>query len=215
MNLNIRRLNKYDILVEGNRLGLSFLADLIAAQANYKHDCGFDISPNGAGSSFFKSKKGLGIYIHRLPCLSLKQQQDYKRKSIKEFNSTVRKIVKAAKLTLTKDKKHPLLFYIEYDFKKPVYFLPQFKAKSDLKGIKNKAKSLIKKERAKFYIFVSEANDIASKSRLILVQGFHRNGEFVNIGIPFREENSGIKFGRMRKSTDSKTSSGVFSKLFK
>ena len=59
-----------DVLIEGDRESLVFLADVIRAQAKFEKDCGFGLSPTGAGSIFFHGRrKGLGFYIHRVPCL--------------------------------------------------------------------------------------------------------------------------------------------------
>jgi hypothetical protein len=64
MNLSMRPLDGETILLEGNSHSLEFLAKLILAQTGFEEDCGFQISPTGAGSSFFAAGSK-GIYIHR------------------------------------------------------------------------------------------------------------------------------------------------------
>jgi hypothetical protein len=56
------------ILIEGDRLSLEWLSDVIRAQAAYESDCGFFVAPNGPGNIFFGKDSEFGIYIHRLPC---------------------------------------------------------------------------------------------------------------------------------------------------
>mgnify|MGYP001331364008 CR=1 FL=1 len=53
------------VLVEGDRVSLEFLGHLLLAQAQFTDD-GFQMSPKGPGSIFFKTRTSLGIYIHRL-----------------------------------------------------------------------------------------------------------------------------------------------------
>jgi hypothetical protein len=55
------------ILLEGNKAAFEFLGRLFLAHAK-AHDCGFQISPKGAGSAFFKKGSTFGLYLHRLPC---------------------------------------------------------------------------------------------------------------------------------------------------
>jgi hypothetical protein len=50
------------------REALRFLARLVAAQAEFSADCGFEIGPRSAGNALFTSDSDLGIYIHRTPC---------------------------------------------------------------------------------------------------------------------------------------------------
>lgn len=57
------------ILIEGNSDALVFLGQLLIAQAGFEKDCGFQLSPKGAGRALFNSKSNTGIYIHRVPCL--------------------------------------------------------------------------------------------------------------------------------------------------
>jgi len=56
------------VLVEGSASALEFLGNLLIAQAQTQTDCGFQLSPSGAGSALFSSSSNLGIYIHRTPC---------------------------------------------------------------------------------------------------------------------------------------------------
>src|SRR5450631_783062 len=57
-----------NILIEGSATALEFLGKLLQAQAAFPKDCGFQISPVGAGNALFSQSSTLGIYIHRLPC---------------------------------------------------------------------------------------------------------------------------------------------------
>ena len=55
------------ILLEGSAAVYEFLGRLFLAHAK-AHDCGFQISPKGAGSTLFKKGSAFGLYLHRLPC---------------------------------------------------------------------------------------------------------------------------------------------------
>jgi hypothetical protein len=55
------------ILIEGTKEALEFLGNLIIAQAE-NHDCGFQLSPKGAGKALFVEGSETGLYIHRIPC---------------------------------------------------------------------------------------------------------------------------------------------------
>lgn len=57
------------IVFDGDATTLEYLGRLFLAQATYRSNCGFGISPVGAGSSFFVKGSQVGIYIHRQPCL--------------------------------------------------------------------------------------------------------------------------------------------------
>lgn len=63
--LSIRGLEDL-VLIEGSDDALLRFAELIAAQARFCGDDGFEISPNGPGSMIFDSKSTLGVYIHVL-----------------------------------------------------------------------------------------------------------------------------------------------------
>jgi hypothetical protein len=57
------------IIIEGTSDTLKFLGNLLLAHANGNFDdCGFSISPTGAGSIFFDNNSVKGLYIHRIPC---------------------------------------------------------------------------------------------------------------------------------------------------
>jgi len=58
------------VLIEGYAPDLEFIGNLLIAQAREERDCGFHISPVGAGNAFFSAESTHGIYIHRLPCLT-------------------------------------------------------------------------------------------------------------------------------------------------
>lgn len=68
VKITIKKLNKDFVLIEGDKVSLEFLGKLLIAQANFEDDCGFQMSPDGAGCSFFSNDSKFGIYIHRLPC---------------------------------------------------------------------------------------------------------------------------------------------------
>ena len=55
------------VLLEGNKAAFEYLAKLFLTRANAR-DCGFQISPHGAGSALFKRGSEFGLYLHRLPC---------------------------------------------------------------------------------------------------------------------------------------------------
>jgi hypothetical protein len=66
--ITIRTLEEGEVLIEGSAAALEFLGSLLVAQAHYRQDCGFHISPSGAGSALFSPSSTLGVYIHRKPC---------------------------------------------------------------------------------------------------------------------------------------------------
>lgn len=67
--LKVEEGNTPVLLIEGDRRSLTFLAEVILAQASFSEvDCGFEISPGGPGSSFFDPRSTVGVYIHSLPC---------------------------------------------------------------------------------------------------------------------------------------------------
>jgi hypothetical protein len=55
------------VLIEGNKAAFEFLGRLFLAHAKAT-DCGFQVSPRGAGSALFKNGSTFGLYLHRLPC---------------------------------------------------------------------------------------------------------------------------------------------------
>lgn len=69
VNLTIRPLDgEADVvLIEGTREALEFLGQLLLAQATCQ-DCGFQLTPDGAGKKLFSIESTKGVYIHRLPC---------------------------------------------------------------------------------------------------------------------------------------------------
>ena len=68
VKISVKLIESDYILIEGDTASLEFLGNLLLAQANFDKDCGFQIAPNGAGSSFYTKDSTLGFYIHRLPC---------------------------------------------------------------------------------------------------------------------------------------------------
>jgi hypothetical protein len=75
-HLTLNLLDNETVLVEGTKQALLLLSNLIRAQAEYSADCGFQISPAGAGSKIFSKAATLGLYIHRLPCNSHKKSNE-------------------------------------------------------------------------------------------------------------------------------------------
>lgn len=67
--ITFRRLEDGMVLIEGNAAALRFLSNLLLVQASFEKDCGFQISPDGAGRALFSKNSDLGIYIHRTPCV--------------------------------------------------------------------------------------------------------------------------------------------------
>jgi len=63
--LSIRNIDDF-VLIEGDRVSLEFLSELISAQASFEKDCGFEIAPSGPGGMFLHSSSEKGIYIHRI-----------------------------------------------------------------------------------------------------------------------------------------------------
>jgi hypothetical protein len=57
------------VLIEGEAQALEFLGKVLIAQAKFKKDCRFHLSPKSAGCAFFKKTSTHGVYIHRIPCL--------------------------------------------------------------------------------------------------------------------------------------------------
>lgn len=64
VRITIRELDKHDLLIEGTRDGLLFLAQLITACAEDPDEDGVGISPFGAGNSWFTQQSNKGMYIH-------------------------------------------------------------------------------------------------------------------------------------------------------
>jgi len=65
--LNVEKLEDNCILIEGDRLTLEFLGEVIMVHArNKSKDCGIQFEPKGAGSKFFSKKSKFGLYIHLL-----------------------------------------------------------------------------------------------------------------------------------------------------
>lgn len=64
VSLSISLLDDEVVLIEGDRVSLEFLGELIKSQSLFDKDCGFSIEPRGAGSVFFQEGSPLGVYIH-------------------------------------------------------------------------------------------------------------------------------------------------------
>src|SRR5471032_3385800 len=60
--ITIKMLDTENILIEGSATALEFLGRLLQAQAAFPKDCGFQISPIGAGNALFSPSSSLGIY---------------------------------------------------------------------------------------------------------------------------------------------------------
>ena len=59
----VKDLDAETLLIEGSAEAISFLAELLSAQAE-AGDCGLEISPSGPGSAFFAPGSTKGIYVH-------------------------------------------------------------------------------------------------------------------------------------------------------
>lgn len=64
VKLLVQMLDDETVLIEGNKITLKFLADLFTSLSK-ADDNGFQLFPNGAGSSLFNKDSTLGIYIHQ------------------------------------------------------------------------------------------------------------------------------------------------------
>ncbi len=62
-------LDSNNILIAGTFESLSVLSEILTVLATREKDCGFYISPHGAGSTLFVKGSDCGIYFHRLPCI--------------------------------------------------------------------------------------------------------------------------------------------------
>ena len=51
------------VFIEGTEEALTRFAELVLAQARYRKDDGFEVSPNGPGSLIFADESNLGIYL--------------------------------------------------------------------------------------------------------------------------------------------------------
>jgi hypothetical protein len=67
LNLSVSKLDRRTILIEGNRRALESLGRILLERTREK-DCGYQMSPDGAGSDHFSKDSKFGLYIHRLPC---------------------------------------------------------------------------------------------------------------------------------------------------
>jgi hypothetical protein len=73
IKLTVRRLKTPDvsddptILIEGDADAFKFFGELLMAYS-IELDDGFELSPRGPGSNFFKDDSTEGLYFHRLPC---------------------------------------------------------------------------------------------------------------------------------------------------
>lgn len=65
--ITVKELDSGTVLVEGDKIGLEFLASVILACAKGK-DHSVQFSPTGAGARRFTKESTLGFYIHRTPC---------------------------------------------------------------------------------------------------------------------------------------------------
>lgn len=54
------------VLIEGSEEALVRLAELILAQAAFRKDDGFEVSPTGAGQRIFEPGSSVGLYLRVL-----------------------------------------------------------------------------------------------------------------------------------------------------
>ena len=65
--LTVQKLGRDTILIEGDRIGLEFLGELLLVYAR-SSEHGVQFSPKGAGMARFTKQSTLGFYLHKLPC---------------------------------------------------------------------------------------------------------------------------------------------------
>ena len=63
--IKVCRLEDDYVLVEGTPDALVRFAEIIAAQAAFLEDDGFEVSPDGPGQAIFAEGSNLGVYIRR------------------------------------------------------------------------------------------------------------------------------------------------------
>ncbi|MCI0640476.1 MAG: hypothetical protein L0Y72_05675 [Gemmataceae bacterium] len=72
------------LLIEGDKNSLEFLGKLLMAQAQ-SEDCGFQMTPHGAGKAYFSKDFTRGVYIHRTHPAAMKNQRSQNSKTRKEL----------------------------------------------------------------------------------------------------------------------------------
>ena len=65
--LSVQNLDKDTILIEGDRIALEFLGELLITYAR-SGEHAVQFSPKGAGLALFTKESTMGFYIHQLPC---------------------------------------------------------------------------------------------------------------------------------------------------
>ena len=65
--ISVQKLDKKNVLIEGNSTGLKFLGILLISLSE-AHDCGEQWLLDGAGSKLFSTDSKFGLYLHRVPC---------------------------------------------------------------------------------------------------------------------------------------------------
>jgi len=142
-----------------------------------------------------------------------------------DFYEKVRKLARAARFNLQKDGNlKPVIIINTPD--RPTFLDAAFKDVIEKGAVATKARKIINQYRADQYIVIAEIwigtgeNDkIApfqdpNRRDGIMVQGFHSDGRFLMITIPFRRVSDSIIFEKEQESTDPSSSLGFFSNLF-
>ena len=62
------------ILVEGDAATLELVGRLFLAMSKYA-DCGFFLGPDGPGQALFSAESSYGLYIHRIPCVHVAEEE--------------------------------------------------------------------------------------------------------------------------------------------
>src|SRR5258708_30931815 len=74
LDLSLSKLDRRTVLIEGSRRALESLGRILLKHAREK-DCGYQMSPDGAGSNHFRRDSKFGLYIHRLPCTNTRNRK--------------------------------------------------------------------------------------------------------------------------------------------
>jgi hypothetical protein len=74
LGVSFSKLDRRTVLTEGSRRALESLGRILLKHAREK-DCGFQMSPEGAGSNHFRRDSKFGLYIHRLPCTNTRNRK--------------------------------------------------------------------------------------------------------------------------------------------
>ena len=86
------RVEKHFIYVEGSKISLEWLSQIIHAYANQDYEDDFWIEPNGAGATYFSRNSKMGLYLFNTDFKSMRHiNSDKKVTSMKTKNNSRRK----------------------------------------------------------------------------------------------------------------------------